>query len=162
MGCFGPDNLVEVLCLDTNLVLKWKKYIKVAPTVCSYIGYVEVCHNAPGIIVSGSSYDMNDPQNSSLYVPFIYRLDSATVAGVADNAETEAIDRVNVYPNPANDIIQFSERVNIKLLDLSGKEVVEKQGINSLDIKDYQPGFYFVFFYDKDGQIIQREKVVKK
>lgn len=69
---------------------------------------------------------------------------------------TNSINKLNVYPNPANNIINISYCINeltqnttICLLDITGKQVFsqlinEKNGTIQLDALSLNSGFYFV------------------
>ena len=104
-NCYFDDNYLQVMCLDTNLNLKWKKYIKVGNNMCARVTYLTSCDKRPGVLIAGSSFNSTDPQNSNLNIDFIYRLDSNIVANVNPNALTGITDRIIVLPNPAKEMI---------------------------------------------------------
>ena len=72
---------------------------------------------------------------------------------------------VMVYPNPANNTIYFSssmsQRINVLLYTLSGRQVTETQltGANTLDISYLPDGLYFYTIIGADGNVLQRGKV---
>lgn len=88
-------------------------------------------------------------------------------AGVTDFSNENT--NLTVYPNPTSDFlfIRSSERINIRIKNVLGKEVYRKyfksyQKIFKIDISNLSPGIYFVLASDKTGKIIQSKKVIKK
>ena len=79
--------------------------------------------------------------------------------GVADVAKKS----LSVYPNPAKDIINFSEEVsNIKIADFSGKIVKNiATEERTIDVSDLPKGIYVVTAITKDGKSINH-KVIKE
>ena len=81
-------------------------------------------------------------------------------------SETTSLDELSIYPNPATnqvsvDLRSVSERVEIKILDISGKEVVSRKRTNSgsietLDISNLNSGFYFMILNDGAKQRIEK------
>ncbi|GIV27057.1 MAG: hypothetical protein KatS3mg027_0871 [Bacteroidia bacterium] len=71
-----------------------------------------------------------------------------------------------VFPNPAQDILNVSypdKDCKIKLLDISGRVLIEKQMINNnevINLQDFNSGIYFVLI-EKDQQVLYLEKIIK-
>ncbi|NOG56327.1 MAG: PKD domain-containing protein [Bacteroidetes bacterium] len=88
-----------------------------------------------------------------------------TTVGVEENVTLETL---SIYPNPATnqisiDLRNSSERVEIQIVDISGKEVVSKHRTNSgsvetIDISKLNSGFYFMIL--NDGNKRRVEKIV--
>jgi hypothetical protein len=80
------------------------------------------------------------------------------------NIENTSID-FNVYPNPANNILNISISENntfISLFDIVGKKVSEMEllnGNNTLNIENLNPGIYF-YSIKRNGNIIETKKLV--
>ena len=49
---------------------------------------------------------------------------------------------VKVYPNPATDLINFSEAADVELTSLSGAKVAAAKGVTSLDVTGLASGVY--------------------
>lgn len=96
-------------------------------------------------------------ENNTRTTKFFY----SCPTGIASASAEE----VNIYPNPANDLIHISGRSFqgvVKILDISGKEVrsMEIDGqVSALNIGDLQTGTYFIEI--ADGEKIYRGKVLK-
>ena len=77
--------------------------------------------------------------------------------------EAEANNEILVYPNPANDVLNFStqERLEFSLFDMSGKMVMtgDVNPGQSLDISKLDEGIYVV--ETRNNQKVHRLKVVK-
>lgn len=70
--------------------------------------------------------------------------------------------KIAVYPNPANNIINFSVPSNVQLTNVNGQILIDKSNETSLDFSYLSGGMYFITFTDNDGQVLQRTKVVKE
>ena len=58
------------------------------------------------------------------------------------NDATIGKNEVKVYPNPATDLINFSEAADIELTSLSGAKVAAAKGVTSLDVTGLASGVY--------------------
>lgn len=67
------------------------------------------------------------------------------------------------YPNPINDVLNFSEEVsNIKITDISGKVVTKVSAKRkSVNVSNFVKGIYFVTATTKSGEMISN-KIVKE
>lgn len=64
----------------------------------------------------------------------------------------------NVYPNPAgNEVIHFTQRANIVIMNGLDQQVGSAQGVTSVDVSGLTPGLYII--RNQNGQVI---KLVKK
>ena len=55
--------------------------------------------------------------------------------------------QLNLYPNPAQTTLNlsgYSSPVKISVLDMLGKQHIETEVINTLDVSALKPGFYMV------------------
>ena len=112
-------------------------------------------------ITFSSSTGGHNAINSTLLV------DDVTITGtpfsVIDiNAAPEA---VNVYPNPASDMLNIevpgNEQVTFNLISVNGQVVVSKPATSTsaIDVSTLAAGLYFYTVTDKAGNITQRGKV---
>lgn len=69
---------------------------------------------------------------------------------------------VSIYPNPTNNVINFSVQGNVQLTSLSGQIIINKTNINTLDISELPQGIYFVTLINEKGQFLQHSKIVKE
>ena len=58
------------------------------------------------------------------------------------NDATIGKNEVKVYPNPATDLINFSEAADVELTSLSGAKVAAAKGVTSLDVTGLASGVY--------------------
>lgn len=85
---------------------------------------------------------------------------SNEVCGYAGAKEVTENDSF-IYPNPAEDILNFSDEVeHYKIYDVTGKEVFSSNE-KTLAVKDWASGVYLVKFFNKDGKI-KIGKIVKQ
>jgi photosystem II stability/assembly factor-like uncharacterized protein len=67
-----------------------------------------------------------------------------------------------IYPNPVNDLINFSIKTNVQLANVAGQIVAERKNITTLDLSNQTSGIYLLILTDNNGQVIQRHKIVKE
>lgn len=76
--------------------------------------------------------------------------------------EIQNEETLTIFPNPAQDELQFSEAVSQAIIyDASGKVVASFANTNAADITRLAPGIYFVELTDADG-VIHHRKFVKE
>ncbi|WP_162903016.1 T9SS type A sorting domain-containing protein [Taibaiella koreensis] len=80
--------------------------------------------------------------------------------GINSPSPDEAI---TVYPNPVRDVlyVKAREKVSLSLLGPDGRLLLHAPSANSLDMKGLGGGLYFLQVYDKKGNRIRTEKVLK-
>ncbi|HRO41629.1 MAG TPA: T9SS type A sorting domain-containing protein [Flavipsychrobacter sp.] len=69
---------------------------------------------------------------------------------------------ISVYPNPTTTEVRFSEKVNIKLLNLLGQQLEKKHQVEQLDLSPYPVGIYILTITDDHGNLLKQEKLVKE
>lgn len=99
---------------------------------------------------------------SYYYIDDVSLIDQSTV-GVSELNNGGSI---GVYPNPTNDILNFTnikteEKINIRIIDIIGKDVLVTEYKSQLDISFLESGIYLLNLY-KDEQLIKIQKVIKK
>jgi hypothetical protein len=70
--------------------------------------------------------------------------------------------KIQVYPNPANDFINFSENINVVVQDITGKQIIMKINCNNLNISTLPQGLYILQIQDNKGQVLHTTKLIKK
>lgn len=96
-----------------------------------------------------------------------------TTLNVVEGSTLAVSDSINdknsfaVYPNPANDIINFKTKkdfvpVLAKVFDLNGKIVLQTEVVkNTMSVKQLSPGVYVIVTNDKSGNSYS-QKIIKK
>lgn len=69
---------------------------------------------------------------------------------------------IQLYPNPAHDVIYFSEPVNVRVLNNYGQVVEDKHKTHSINLGNQPNGVYLLRFSNDNGVAIGSEKVVKQ
>jgi hypothetical protein len=131
----------------------------------SWVDLGKVAGAGNSTILSRYSFIDNNPQNLTYY-----RLRQVDYDGSFTLSEIVKIDRersemVNVFPNPADDMLYFSVKqpfsntVSVRITNISGDEcfvqTFASDDIYSIDIKDFPNGMYLIniagegFSYDK-------------
>jgi hypothetical protein len=78
----------------------------------------------------------------------------------------QAAQSLNVYPNPASDVVNFSidynKAASVKMMDITGR-VIETVNFDmnnaSVDVRNYNAGIYMYQVLDNEGQVIKAGKV---
>jgi hypothetical protein len=80
-----------------------------------------------------------------IYAHFVesWRVVDATSTAIEDETPPET-PTWSVYPNPATDVIQFSEPTSVALYDVLGREVGKGTSVQHLDVSQLTPGLYLV------------------
>lgn len=67
------------------------------------------------------------------------------------------------YPNPAKSKIYFQVPIDVtvKLYNLSGIEIMSQNNCRELNISALQNGIYIITIFDKTGEFIAKQKIVK-
>ncbi len=69
---------------------------------------------------------------------------------------------LSVYPNPANKTIhiQYIAPVNVAVIDMNGRTVLQQDNTSLLDISTLPESMYLLRIYDAGNTIIKQEKIV--
>jgi len=112
-------------------------------------------------IISISNYTLIDDRADSLMVDAQETI--VTVSG--EEILTEEKLKVNVFPNPASDILNISgliKNAKIEIVNLLGVKVLEQETISEtdhlkLDLSSLKQGIYFLII--REGNAIQMKKI---
>lgn len=69
---------------------------------------------------------------------------------------------VQVFPNPAQTEVQFSELVHVKVIDMNGKTLLQAQNTHKLNLASLPSGVYFLTLLNTQNQVVQRTSLVKE
>ncbi len=161
INCAGNDNYVQVTCADTNLNIKWIKYIYSGANTCAEVCNTIPCDNRSGVLVAGVHYDIQAPvdTNSLKNNSFLYRLDSSGNLSVPKSTAI-ARDRIEIYPNPATTSLQlddiFNQLTKIEVFDLRGIKLLSQkleQGHNTVSLAVIPSGLYLVKIYADSDEV---------
>ena len=110
-----------------------------------------------GCIATGT---VNDYLNSASYDwdMFIRKIEPETIVKVAEKTEDPYDSDYFVYPNPGSNILHIAtarKEVKLKILDINGKIILQKQLMNildnTIDIQHLAAGKYILNFTDNEG-----------
>ncbi|MBL7728369.1 MAG: zinc-dependent metalloprotease [Dinghuibacter sp.] len=95
--------------------------------------------------------------------------------GTASRGATEYVDagnenRLNVYPNPVNDVLHLSfngspVRTTVKITDAYGRQVLTQvinDSYNTIPVKQLGKGLYFIRVENAEGVLLSNNKFVKQ
>jgi len=70
--------------------------------------------------------------------------------------------QVNIYPNPTENSINFSQKSNVSITNMAGQLIMQNNNIRSVDLSSHPVGVYFYAITDNLGYVIQRGKIIKQ
>ena len=88
-----------------------------------------------------------------------FNIEAAIEAGIED-VYGDASVNVVAYPNPATDILNFSQICNVEIFTIDGKSVTSAYEVSSVDVRALNAGIYFAVI-TVDGKT-STVKVIKK
>ena len=148
--------------MDKNGNVFWQKYFHIA----YYINDEAISATYDGgCVIYAYYFDGSNFQSNVIVVKSDKNGNIAT--GINENINVSD-KQILVYPNPANNYINFGtglyKNPDIKIYNINGQlqtETVLKQGLNTIDISKFANGMYFYKIWDK-GRFIEDGKFVKE
>jgi hypothetical protein len=149
--CYYGYNYLQIVCADTNLNLKWRKFIFSGVDSCMWVRTVTACDERTGIVVVGRSNGISNMVDTSLQVDFAYRIDSDGYVSVNDVERQIARNRIEIYPNPATDKVTIDDVFDgngIYYLYNTEGRLIKTAAYNrynkTIHLDDYTPGLYLL------------------
>ena len=168
--------VAENSCNDTSAILVATANPLPVPTITvtgnllstgSYASYQWNLNGAP--IPSGTAQTFNATQ-SGVYTVTVVDTNGCTGTSISTNVVVTGIDNdaeaskpVRIYPNPASTIIfiEATRAVDVQVLSVDGKLLVQKEAASSVDIGQLAVGVYTIKVFDRTGSLLKTEKLVK-
>ena len=77
------------------------------------------------------------------------------------NIDGFELNNLHIYPNPANDIVSFSDKTinKIEVYDIMGRKVLNEKG-HSFTVKTLVPGLYIIKAVNTEGEIVSKKLIV--
>ncbi len=117
--------------------------------------------NRPG---SGFEVAPNNTNNAKT-ISIVWMNEQRWPVGLAEELN-KAAESLNVYPNPASEVINFTidynKATSVKMMDITGR-VIDTVNFNinnaQVDVRNYNAGIYFYQVLNTEGQVIKAGKV---
>lgn len=133
------------------------------PTYSGNVSNIEVTDNSkwdyyiPVVVRFGKDVTNIDPAD------YILSIKKGNTTGIEEFKSAN-----NIYPNPSNDKIFVnigglnSELVNVDIIDLTGKKVLNKQINNNsfIDVSKILTGIYILRIYNEQGEISKTKQII--
>jgi hypothetical protein len=152
-------NYIYVACLNSNLDIIHEEYL--GGDEHYDVWYISATPDG-GIVISGSYNDVSeDPLQRDGY---LIKLDSSMFVGMPEYQMIKKEMLIEVFPSPAHGQVTISSDItnyDIKLLDLTGKVIMEHQirdKAENIDISHVKPGLYLL--NAKSGQLSNIQKLL--
>lgn len=119
-----------------------------------------------GTSVDSITYNFasSDVGTFGINTPTYFCIDQVIYNDFTGIENTESVD-VEMFPNPASSIVQFSTKemiTQIEILTLDGKSIQNSLNtLTSIDVTGVENGFYLIRLTFADGQIATRKLIIK-
>ncbi|MFA6056823.1 MAG: T9SS type A sorting domain-containing protein [Taibaiella sp.] len=110
-------------------------------------------------------FGYNGTATTTLQVNTISVLGSGTQlmkgTGISD-LENNA--NVQLFPNPTTNVLNVtaSEKVNVVIMSIDGKKLIEQKDASRIDVSSLVSGMYLIQVYGENNSLLKAEKFVKK
>ncbi len=163
---FGPDRFITYTIDSGTVVLSGTFYVgwhQLGPDRL-YIGLDLNTNNEDKIFYNTTGNWYTSVFGGSLMMRPVFG-DSYNVSSVEENTIAE---NFSLYPNPANDRVTIvlpagHEKYNVRMLDLSGREVAGMQQLNadgSMDVSSLSAGMYLVQLFTEEGELQGTQRLI--
>ncbi len=90
--------------------------------------------------------------------------DASSVLRPASVSNTVKAETIKLYPNPATDVLNVvaAEKVNVTILSIDGKKLIEQKNASSINISALANGMYLIQVSDVNNNLIETAKFTKQ
>jgi hypothetical protein len=88
---------------------------------------------------------------------------TVTGGGTTGIGATPTVNGIRIYPNPATTVLSVDapEKVNIRLLSIDGKLLIEQNNATTIDVSMLPNALYLIMIYDDNNLLLTTSKFVK-
>lgn len=83
----------------------------------------------------------------------------STISSTKDSEDSYS--KIDVYPNPTENLINFSAQANAQLISTTGQTMLNENKVSYLDITNIPSGLYFLILTNDQRHILHKCKIVK-
>lgn len=76
-------------------------------------------------------------------------------------AENIGKTNISFYPNPTKGMVFFGEKYQLEIYNAVGQQLINKY-TNQVTLENYTSGIYLLIIKDKNGNVLQKERLVKE
>jgi hypothetical protein len=110
----------------------------------------------------GIGYIFNELDNFMLNVfPQITTWPEHDLFDNTTEIQTAVQNNIKFYPNPTNGIINFNNAVDVRITNITGKEIANEKNTKTINISSAPAGIYFIQTTDYNNTNIQSSKIIK-
>lgn len=163
----SSESLLEIISVDTNLNLRWRKFIRLGGE-CSVLTNITVPDGRAGILLSGTTLQDKTSLAESRWVYYVNDdTPSDSPTAISDMAIRKE-DGFALWPNPATEsasLMTFEAGIKeARVYSLQGKQVLVQPVVGGraiIPLQQLSAGVYLVVCRDKNGKVFQK-KLVKQ
>ena len=124
-----------------------------------------------GVAIPGATSSLYHETGSGLYSVVVTDINGCTDtsagytihSGTTGVGTTQSVADIRIYPNPATSVLTIDapEKVNISLLSVDGKVLIEQKDATTIDVSMLPNGLYLIMIYDENNILMMNSKFVK-
>jgi len=123
-----------------------------------------------GVLIVGATGNILDETAGGIYTVVVTDANgcSDTSSGYAIAGGTgingiSAGQSIKVYPNPASSVVHIdaAAQVNVSVLSIDGKVLIEQKDATDVDVSSLADGLYMIMIYDQSGLLLKTAKFAK-
>ncbi len=125
-----------------------------------------------GVLIPGATSSVFDESSNGLYSVVVTDINGCTDTsssfmvtggGTTGIGATPTVTGIRIYPNPVTSVlsVEAAEKVNVRLLSIDGKVLIEQKDATSIDVSMLPNALYLIMIYDENNLLLMTSKFVK-
>ncbi|MFA6151091.1 MAG: LamG-like jellyroll fold domain-containing protein [Chitinophagaceae bacterium] len=167
-GCVLTTNVASV---NTYPVLPTPTIVMVGGVLNLTLSYASYQWYRNGKAILGATGSSHVPTFDGIYTVKVNDINGCdatsgefSVQNLGIREQNSGNKSVSLYPNPTQNkvSIEASEKVNLKVTDITGKLILQTENATEADLQNYADGIYMFYITDTEGNLLLTQKVWKK
>jgi len=124
-----------------------------------------------GVLITGATSSILDETGGGAYTVVVTDAGGCsdtslayTVGGPSTGVNNQnAAQQIKVYPNPATAVVHIDApvKVNISVLSIDGKVLIDQKAATDIDVSQLADGMYLIMIYDENNILLKTTKFAK-
>jgi hypothetical protein len=157
------DTIVATLRVLAPVIVYNPSYLS---TTISYSTYQWFKDNVLIAGATNNTYNHSGVGNYKVVVSDGTCTDTSAAYVIAEGTgidDPELAARIQIFPNPATDVVYVSSpvAVSLSITSIEGKQIKKADHAKQISVNELQQGMYFLHVWDKNGNLIKVNKFIK-